>query len=404
MKKILTLMLCVAAIAPAFGQKALVDQAKKLSGKTDKLSEARGLIKQALENPETQNDAQTYFVAGKIEFDAYDNAFKAKMIDPNASEGKTDKMGEELINGYNYFMQAIPLADIPNEKGKKNTKVTKDIVNIVKGHANDFKSVGADAYQEQLYYPLAYETFMIYAGLPENLPGVNPGEFDQQDIATFFFNAGLSAYFGQQLEASADAFKKARLAGYDKPEATIYEIVSWQTIAQKDESRIAEAQENIMEAAKAGYEQFGLEQPLFVNNMINSLISDGKIDEALQQLNTLIAENPDNANLYGLRGFVYDRADNDDLSEADYRKAASLPDVDFETLKNVSKKLYRVGTSKLNEVEGSSPEANEQRQNIKNNYFLEGQKIAERAQEMNPDDSDIKSVLSSYDYSITTYF
>lgn len=54
MNRFLSLALCLAAIGSVSAQKANVDQAAKLSGKTDQLNQARNLIKQAMENPETQ--------------------------------------------------------------------------------------------------------------------------------------------------------------------------------------------------------------------------------------------------------------------------------------------------------------------------------------------------------------
>lgn len=406
MKKFFSLLLCLGAIGSMSAQKALVDQAKKMSGKPDKLTEARGLIKQAMENPETQNDAQTYYVAGLIEFDAFDNAYKTKMINPDAPEANGSVMGDELLAGYEYFLKALPLDSMPNEKGQIKPKYSKDIVSKIKGHAADFFGAGADYFNDKKFYPEAYNAFMIYGDLPEQAFMGKEGStaVDATQVPTAYFNAGLAAYSGDAYEASADAFKKARLAGYDQPEAYIYEIACWQTIAQKDESKSKEAQSKIMDAAKAGHEKFGLEQPIFINNMINSMVSDGNIDQAVATLNEVIAQNPDSPNLYGLRGYVYDRADKDDLSEADYRKAVSLPDVDFETLKNASKKLFRIGTQKLNDLEGNSAEVQAARQDIKNNYFLESQRIAEQAGSMNPNDSDLLNVLDSLEYAITTYF
>ncbi len=47
MKKILTFALCLAAAGSISAQKQVVDQANKLAGKNDKITEARDLIKQA---------------------------------------------------------------------------------------------------------------------------------------------------------------------------------------------------------------------------------------------------------------------------------------------------------------------------------------------------------------------
>ncbi|MBD5356020.1 MAG: tetratricopeptide repeat protein [Bacteroides sp.] len=405
MNRFLSIALCLAAAGTVCAQKANVDQANKLAGKIDQIQQARELIQQAMQNPETQNDPRTYFVAGKIEFDAYDKALSAKMINPNDPSANDLDMANELVNGYKYFLQALPLDSLPNEKGQVKPKYSKDILNKLGGHHNDFFTAGANFFNEKKYYPEAYEAFMIFGDLPESglfekgLPIVDP-----QQIPTAYFNAGLSAYSGNQVEQSAAAFKKARNTGYEQPESFIYEIACWQNIAQNDESKLQEAQAQILDVARAGHEKFGLEQPIFINNMINSLVTENKIDQAISQLNDLIAANPDNAGLYGLRGYVYDRAEKNDLSEADYRKAASIPSVDFETLKNACKKIFRIGTEKWNEIEGASAEATAARQNIKTNYFEAAKKIADQAEAMQPGDPDMANVMESITYALETYF
>ena len=404
MKKLMTMLICLGAAAPMFSQVTLVKQAEKLSGKPDKLEEARGLIKQAMANPETQNDAYTYYVAGKIELDAYDNAYKTKMINPDDPSTNPTVMGDELIGAYNYFLKALPLDSLPNEKGQIKPKYSKDMLNRLKGHPGDFFSVGADLYNAKEYYPGAYQAFMVYGDMPTILNVNDATLFPPDQVATAYFNAGLAASQGNATEASAEAFKKARLAGYEQPEAYIYEIACYQKIAQDDESQADAIQDKILVVAQAGIDKFGLDQTIFLNNLINSLVTEGKTQESLDKLNELIAQYPDNANLYGLRGYVYDRIENDDLSEADYRKAASLPSADFEILKNASNKLYRVGTSKLNSLEGNSDDILAARQDVKNNYFLQAQQYAQKANEMEPGDPYIQNILDSIDYALTTFF
>lgn len=404
MSRFVTFALCLAAIGSMSAQKAVVDQANKLAGKTDQLANARNLIKQAIENPETAKDARTYFTAGKIEFDAYDKATTNQMINPNDPSAQPDVMADEIMNGYRYFMQALPLDSMPNEKGQVKPKYSKDIIGKIAGHANDFFTAGANYFNTKQYYPQAYEAFMVYGDLPSSgLLGKSAALIPAEQIATAYFNAGLAAYQGNAVEESANAFKKAREAGYEK-DAYIYEIACWQNIAQKDDARMAESQKKIMDVAEAGFEKFGMDEPIFFNNIINSLVLDGQIDQAISKLDNAISQNPDNAALYGLRGYVYDRADKDDLSEADYRKAASMPSIDFETLKNASKKIFRIGTNMWNEIEGTSPEAKAERQNVKTNYFDVAKQYAEQAKAMNADDSDMQTLMESIDYVLETYF
>ncbi|MDE5887695.1 MAG: hypothetical protein K2H46_08935 [Muribaculaceae bacterium] len=405
MNKLLTIALCLAAAGSMSAQKVSVDQAAKLSGKTDQLKQARELIQAAMENPETMNDPKTYYIAGKIEFDAFDNATKTKMINPDDPSANPVTMADELLKGYEYFLKALPLDSVPNEKGQVKPKYSKDIINKIAGHNGDFFTAGASYFNDKMYYPQAYDAFMIFGELPETGKlGKLAGLIDPTQIGTAFFNAGLAAYSGNEVEKAAKAFNKARVAGYPQPEAYIYEIACWQSVAQKDSEREKEAQANIFNIAKAGHEKFGLEQPLFINNMINSMVIDGNVDKALEQLNEVLAQNPDNAALYGLRGYVYDREGKDAESEADYRKAASLPSVDFETLKNASKKIFRIGTTKWNEIEGASAEATAARQNIKANYFESAKSIAEQAKAMKADDRDLQNVIESIDYALETYF
>lgn len=403
MKKLMTLALCFAAVGSMSAQKANVEAAKKLSGKPDQIAEARSLIKQAMENPETANDAQTYFIAGKIEFDTFDKDLTTKMINPAGVDNL--KMGENLLNGYSNFVKALPLAAIPNEKGKVDTKTPKTILNTLKGHANDYFQAAVDFFNAQKVYPEAYECFMIYADMPEqDFMKDEKLELPATDRGTAYFNAGLAAYSGNEIYKSADAFRKARGVGYDDKQAFIYEIACWQAAAQRDSTMEETAKQKIIEVAEEGDKKFGMEEPLFVNNIVNFLVTDGKYDQAITKVSDLIAANPDNAGLYGLRGFVYDRMNNDEASVNDYRKAVATEGVDFETLKNAGKKIYRVGADKLNAIEGNSEEAKAARQDLKTNYFEVAKAITDKAKAMNSNDSDLDYLIENVDYALTTFF
>ncbi|MDE6562442.1 MAG: hypothetical protein K2K75_13755 [Muribaculaceae bacterium] len=403
MKKLMTFALCFAAIGSMSAQKANVEAAKKLSGKPEKIEEARSLINEAMQNPETANDAQTYFIAGKIEFDAFDKDLTNSMINPASVDNL--KMGQNLLNGYNNYVKALPLASVPNEKGKVDTKTPKAIVSALKGHANDYFKAGADFFNGQKVYPEAYECFMIYADMPDQefMQGEKL-ELPDTDRGTAYFNAGLAAYSGNEIYKSADAFRKARGVGYDDKQAYIYEIACWQAAAQRDSTMVQTAQEKIMEVADAGYQKYGMEEPLFINNIVNFLVADEKYDQAVSKVNELIASNPDNAGLYGLRGFVYDRMNKDEESVNDYRKAASLDNVDFETLKNAGKKIYRVGADKYNSIEGNSEADRAARLDVKTNYFEAAKSIANKAKAMNSNDGDLDYLIESIDYALTTFF
>lgn len=400
MKKAIMLTLCGVAMMTAGAQKANVDQAKKLAGKVDKIEEARSLIKSAIANPETSGDALTYYTAGKIEWDAYDKNTAKQMVNPESVNPL--EMADELLNGYNYFMQVFPLDQVPNEKGEVKPKYTKELQKKLAEKHNNFWEAGANYYGANMYYPQAYTAFMIFGDMPDmEVLGNHKPETVDTLRAVSFFNAGISAWSANEVDKAAAAFKKARQNNYTTPDACIYEIACWQNIGQTDESREQEVMANVFDAAKAGFDKFGMAQPVFLNNMVNVMINSGKEADAMNLVSDAINSYPDVAALYGLRAYVNDRSGNDEASEADYRKAASMPGVDYETLRLAARKLLRSGQTKWNEIDLGDPDILAKKDGVRQNYFLPAKAIAEQARAIADDTNEMDSILEDIDYLMT---
>ncbi len=402
MRKILTMALCLTAVGTMSAQKDAVDQAAKLSGKIDKIADARALISQAASNPETANEARTYYVAGKVEFDAFDEGFKKRAINPDDSAVNILDMGNELVNGYNYFLKALPLDSVPNEKGQVKPKHSKDMISRINGHHNDYFNFGGEMFNSKHYYPEAYNAFMIYGDIPSQ-PWADKAVKAVPDsmVALAYHYAGIGAYSGNALKEALIAFEKARKAGITDPQNYVYEIACWQNLALRDSTLEETAKKEIEGIARAGYDNFGITNPLFLNNLVNALLQQDRKDDAVALIGSQIDKTPDLAFLYGLRGYVNDRKGDDAASLADYRKAASFDNADIETLKNAAKKIYTSGTMIWNNIEGNQPE---KRQDVKVNYFEAAKSIAERAQALDPSDSDVNYILENINYALETYF
>ena len=394
MKKVISLALCSLAILTAGAQKANVEQAKKLAGKVEKIGEARNFINQALQNPETANQAETYYIAGKVEWDAFNKNKQNMSINP----AKVDplQMGEELLNGYDYFVQVFPL-----EANDPKAKYSKELQKKIAEKTNDFFDAGVVFYNTE-QFPPAYKAFMTFGDMPDqSFLGNQAPEIADTVRASAYFNAGLCAWTLNELDDAAIAFKKARENNYTDPNACIYEIACWQNLSQRDESRLEEAKAKVLDAATAGYNQFGFSQPVFLNNIVNSKLNTDDEQGALAIANQAIETNPEAAGLYGLRAFVYDRIGNDDASEADYRKAASMPDVDAETLKNASKKMLRIGQNKWNDIPLGDANALAKKKEIKTDYFEAAKQMIDKVKAIDPNDPDVEYILESVDYTLT---
>lgn len=398
MKKLFIVAMCAVAVGSASAQKANVDAAKKLSGKTEQIGEARSLIQQAIENPETASDVYTYYVGGKIEFDSYNKNFVLQGIDPS----KVDplQMGENLINGYKMYIKALPLDSLPNAKGQIKPKYSKEMLNTLFANQVGYYDAGAAFYNAQ-QLDKAYDAFVIFGDIA-NLPGYKNVQVSDSLRAQSYYNGGLSAYFGNNLPASIEAFKKARSTNAAVKEAYIYEIACWQNIANRDETKENEALTAIGLIAEDGFKHFGTSEIMFLSNMVNSDVIAGNFDKALKTVNDVLANEPNNPAVYGLLGFVYDRMDKPEDSLNAYLKAASFENADYETLKNACKKLARTGAEKWNSLERVTPE---QRKEIQTNYFERALEIANRAKAMNQDsDPDLDYVIENIVYSLETYF
>ena len=340
-------------------------------------------------------DFQTLMNDGKKAFDSYDKDLINSMVNPASVDNI--KMGYDLLNGYKNYVQALTIAS-----NQKSNKQIKNIVKTLNEHVNDYFNAGAYFFNAKKIYPEAYECFMIYADMP-NQEFMRGEKLDLTDTdrGTAYFNAGLAAYSGNELIHSANAFRRAREIGYDDKQAYIYEIACWQSLVKTDPSIEETAKQKIVEVAQDGDRKFGLSEPVFYNNIINFLVVDEKYNQALADISQRIAQNPNNAGLYGLRGFVYDRMGKDDESVADYRKAAATDGVDFETLKNAAKKIFRTGTNKWDNIEGNSDADRAARADVKTNYLEVAKAITDKAKAMNSNDEDLDYVIESIDYMLS---
>lgn len=397
MKKVIMLTMCGMAMMTAGAQKANVEQAKKLAGKTDKIEEARSLIKEAIANPETSDDVLTYYTAGKIEWDAYDKNAAKQMINPESVN--VIDMADELLNGYNYFLKVFPLDQIPNEKGEVKPKYTKELQQKFQKKHPDFWNAAINYYNADLTYPQAYQAFLIHAEMPGlEVLGKYAPEMADTVRGQSYVNAANMAYNAGKYDEAAAAYRKTHENNYGDSKVFLYEIACWENIQKNDSTRIDEARDNIFAVSKAGYEKYGMEEPLFLNTMVSALVDENKTDDALALLNESIEKYPDHAFIYGLRGYTYDRAGNNDASEADYRKAASMDNADYETLRLASRKLLRDGQAKWNEIELGDPDIVAKKNAVRENYFMAAKEMAERARTLTDDTSQIDSVLEDIDY------
>lgn len=327
MKKLAILGFCLLAVAgSASAQKNLVKEVEgKAKGFNADYAAARKALAPALTNPETKDDAQTWYVAGTIEFGEHDNLFGLKQVGKEA-DGPT--MGNDLINGYEYFMTAFPLDSVAevdkngnpklNKDGspKIKTKYSKDMAKKIAAHHNDYLNAGQLLWDAK-DFDGAYKAWSIYTSLPTN-PSLGedaPKAPADSVMGQLYYFSGLAAWQAEKLPEALAAFDKAIALDYSDPALYDYAI-----------SVAAQSQDNdkVVELANIANNKYGATTSKYLTIIINDKINNEKYAEAKSLLEQAIAVSPDNPELYDVLGILYQNQKDLENARVNIAKAVEL--------------------------------------------------------------------------------
>lgn len=342
MKRVLlTVALCVAASA-SFAQKKVVNEAQSIAkGSNADFGEARTLIKGALENPGTKDDAKTWYVAGFIE-DQQFNAERAKQI--LGQQPNEPVMYEALYGILPYFQKAYELDQLPNEKGKVKPKYTKDIKSILSANHVYLFNGGAYYFDKQ-EYKKAYDFFNQYVEISE-LPmfaGTQTAEKDSTFMTVQFY-AAAAASLAKDSRLAIAALERAKNTPYRQYD--VYQYLCY----EYGEARTAQDSVMLEKTFEEGMQVFP-DSAFFLNNLINTYIYSNRNEKALEMLNVAIQKNPNDANLYNVMGRVYETGLKDYANaEKNFQIALEKDPNLTDALSNIGRIYYNQGVNKLSEA------------------------------------------------------
>lgn len=342
MKRVLlTVALCVAASA-SFAQKKVVNEAQSIAkGSNADFGEARTLIKGALENPETKDDAKTWYVAGFIE-DQQFNAERVKQI--LGQQPNEPVMYEALYGILPYFQKAYELDQLPNEKGKVKPKYTKDIKSILSANHVYLFNGGAYYFDKQ-EYKKAYDFFNQYVEISE-LPmfaGTQTAEKDSTFMTVQFY-AAAAASLAKDSRLAIAALERAKNTPYRQYD--VYQYLCY----EYGEARTAQDSVMLEKTFEEGMQVFP-DSAFFLNNLINTYIYSNRNEKALEMLNVAIQKNPNDANLYNVMGRVYETGLKDYANaEKNFQIALEKDPNLTDALSNIGRIYYNQGVNKLSEA------------------------------------------------------
>ncbi|MDE6503033.1 MAG: tetratricopeptide repeat protein, partial [Muribaculaceae bacterium] len=325
---------------------------------------------------ESAGEALTWYVAGKANVGLYDQNFTKIALGQNVDKAQT---GNALRQGIEYFLKALPLDKVADNKGKVKTKYTKDITKQIQNHYNDLNTAAVYCWEAKDFNG-AYEAWDLYLTLPTNSElGENaPKAPADTTIAEVAYNQALAAWQGDQLEKADASFQKAIDLGYNKKNVYDYAIAVAFQLNKSDK---------VTKLAEAALPLYGNEDVKYLQLIINNKIENKQFDEARTMLNDAIAAEPNNPNLYFVLGILEENLENHDAALEDYRKAVGIDPSNAQY-------QYNVGRSLCNKAyaldDAATKQSQEEYQNVRDNQvnplFREAATYLEEAYKLNPDE------------------
>ncbi|MBR5118016.1 MAG: hypothetical protein IK100_05155 [Muribaculaceae bacterium] len=393
MKKIaLVSFLIIVSGISAMAQNRLVTEVKKeISGMTHTVDNYKSSLKKinkALENDETKDKAETWWIAGKIQYSIYD-----KMM---ANKGVGDKInyteaGMALIDGYDKLQIALhkdtiitidkkgkPVIDKKNGKAKFKTKYSQEILNKVVSHLIDYSAVAGDFYAAG-DWSNAYKAWDIYCNTAK-CEWAKKKKVNEPDSIIGYnrFFQGLAAYQNKDYDKAVEQLANARNLGYRKK--VLYD--TWIDALIKQQDTIY-----LVSVAHEAHDMLGAKDPRYVRILINHYLKAKNYDEANTLLDEVIKSDSTVAEYYDLKGRLAETQVGIDAALPFYRKAVELkPDFGMA--------LFDLG----NALYSKAIMNNDHRSNEALRLYDEALPYLEKAHQLMPHNENAKKILSRIYY------
>ncbi len=371
----------------AFGQTKAVREAKKLAD-SKKFTEAEQLINEALTNPETKDVADTWNIAGYIQYKINDENNKNAYLNQSFD---TVQFYNSIYKMFEYYNKCDELEQIPDEKGRVKIKYRKDNApklridrpNLINGGVFYFNS-GKDAE--------AYKFFSLYIE-SANYPMLQSENLVETDslLSTIAYYASLAAT--KIAQSTEDSIKAAE---------SYQDVLRYVDLAVNDEENGRYAMEFKCAAYKALNDtvkwvsalQEGIkaypDHDYFFGNLIDYYSNNDKYEEALIYVNDVVARNSNSAFYQYVKGYILQNMKEYDQAISAYEKATELDPAYVDAYSNLGlcycQQAIDFGESTVSDM--TDPKYQEEQNQIKA-YYEKARPYYEKVRELAPDRRDL---------------
>ena len=408
-KTLLTASLLLLSVTFTFGQKALVDQAWSLAKRTEKpdFKQARASIQQALAG-ESAEDAKAWYVAGNIEQRFFEKEYSQLQYGLGANE---DAMYKALYDGYKYYLKAVELDTLPNEKGKVKPKYLKNIQKDLLNNTDGYNNGAVHQFNNKKDYKGAYDYWNIILEI-RDLPFMAPMAKKMPSDSIYSqieYNASLAAYYSDDRALSVKAHERAKGNGYEQN--SVYQrLVQEYSIARDTVNLIATLNEGNqlfgdtdVERKHADGSTYYKKEDFYGISLMNLYISSQQYDKAFEVLNEILPKSPENYDLWNVKGNLHENQGETEEAIKCFQKALELNPKFADALGSMGRIYFNQAVEKDNELSTSitnTAEYNKAKEQEVLPLYRQALPYFEQAHQLNADERDYMVALRSIYYNL----
>ena len=409
MKKSIFLAALVLVSAGCFAQKANLSKARNLcEAETPEFNAARDAVKEALQNEETKDLPNAWYVAGYIGY----KEFEAMQLNRQLGRGVDAlKWGDVVMESLNYWNKAYELTLTPTSYDKKgnpkfDTRTPNQILPKIHEYYNSavLMSAGFQAYEDN-NPSAAYDYIMAHINIPE-LPIMVSKPEEQARLLrdtsyyTCLYYAGRFAYEAERFQeaiatldrmnsehANANALRKEIIYANEY----IYQIY----LEQQDTI-------NAIESIKNSINLFP-EEPWFVQNLINLYVNSGQEGKAIEYLDLAIQREPNVAQYYNSKGSVLARSGKFEEAFVAFDQAIALEPNNPIFLSSLGFAYIDLGNKINDDAAYLDAKAYEKEKVKVDEAFTNSMNYFKKAYELDPENGEYKRYLRQLYYRLGMY-
>ena len=377
---------------------AIVEARKAITGLTmtvDSYNKAFSKLAPALTNDETRNRAETWALANRIKVEQYD-----KYMD-NVRVGKkidTKKMGYCLIDAYDYSLNALkldtihvldkkgqPVIDKKTKRPKVRTKYSKEVVDRLVEHHDNYRIVGSELYNVK-DWDGAYKAWDYYCTMAARSDDPRWAKPDSLVAEARFYQA-IAAWQRTDTIDAVRLFSIARHMGYNHKEVYDYALVCLSGLGNEEE---------VVNLAQEAYSIYGTSDPQYIRILINDFIAHDEYEWANELIDKAIAADDRDDELLNLKGLVVESHKGIYEALPYYQRCIELNDSNAMGLFNVGRFFY----NKAMETRQKSNLYGKKLANLVNPIYREALPYLEKSYAINPHNPDLINALRDIYYKL----